>query len=186
MASEPLLTLTGFKPGSSSKADNTALFKTIVKLTSSQSLPSAQASSQSQIKSVNLNHLGFTLGDVGNVRDTGNLPCLVLGQLFAVPACFVAKPTSWSPPSVELTFKIQTMRLPKTPLMESPGYKWLFWTVLLPTVSGSILMGLRTDLGTTPESQFLDRSWRQVIPGVWYTVTPLSHNPTLREETKNY
>ncbi|KAJ9061656.1 hypothetical protein DSO57_1018509 [Entomophthora muscae] len=50
----------------------------------------------------------------------------------------------------------------------------------------SILMGLRADSGSSPEAQFLNSSWHQVIPEVWYTVTPLSHNPPLREETKNY
>ncbi|KAJ9079455.1 hypothetical protein DSO57_1035195 [Entomophthora muscae] len=78
------------------------------------------------------------------------------------------------------------MRLPKTPLIESLGYKWLFWIVLLTTVLASTLMGSRADLGTTPESQSLDSSWRHVIPGVWYTATPLSPNPPVQEETKIY
>ncbi|KAJ9057953.1 hypothetical protein DSO57_1017785 [Entomophthora muscae] len=78
------------------------------------------------------------------------------------------------------------MILPKTPPMESLGYKWLFWIILLPAVMASISMGLCADSGTSPEAQFLDSSWHQVIPGVWYTATPLSHNPPLREETKNY
>ncbi|KAJ9063966.1 hypothetical protein DSO57_1035401 [Entomophthora muscae] len=69
------------------------------------------------------------------------------------------------------------MRIPKTPLMESLGYKWVFYIVLLLTVLASILMGLQADL---------DSSWCCVIPGVWYTATPLSHNPPLKEETKNY
>ncbi|KAJ9059203.1 hypothetical protein DSO57_1005125 [Entomophthora muscae] len=42
------------------------------------------------------------------------------------------------------------------------------------------------DLGTTPESQFLDSFWRHVILGVWYTTTPLSNNPPVQEETKVY
>ncbi|KAJ9082052.1 hypothetical protein DSO57_1008185, partial [Entomophthora muscae] len=79
-----------------------------------------------------------------------------------------------------------TMRLPKTPAMESLGYKWLFWIILLPAGMASILMGLQADSGTSPEAQFLNSSWRWVIPGVWYTATSLSHNPPLREETKNY
>ncbi|KAJ9065636.1 hypothetical protein DSO57_1017390 [Entomophthora muscae] len=42
------------------------------------------------------------------------------------------------------------------------------------------------DSGTAPKAQFLDNSWRCVIPGVWYTATPLSHNPPLKEEPQNY
>ncbi|KAJ9049949.1 hypothetical protein DSO57_1019280 [Entomophthora muscae] len=69
------------------------------------------------------------------------------------------------------------MKLPKTPLVDSLGYKWLFWIVLLTTVLGSTSMGLRADS---------DSSWRRVIPGVWYTATPLSHNPSIQEETNIY
>ncbi|KAJ9081499.1 hypothetical protein DSO57_1014039 [Entomophthora muscae] len=69
--------------------------KKSVKLTSSQSLPSSQASSQSQFNNINANHLGVTLNDVGNIGEAGNLLCLILGLLFAVPAGVVAKPTSW-------------------------------------------------------------------------------------------
>ncbi|KAJ9070226.1 hypothetical protein DSO57_1010499 [Entomophthora muscae] len=50
----------------------------------------------------------------------------------------------------------------------------------------SVFIGSHTDLGTTPESQFLDSSWRHMIPGVWYTATPLSNNPPVQEETKVY
>ncbi|KAJ9049175.1 hypothetical protein DSO57_1027447 [Entomophthora muscae] len=103
MASETLFSLTGFEPRSSFDSVKTDLFKISVKLTSSQSLPSAQASSQSQFDNVNLNHLGVTLGDVGNIGKAGNLLCLILGLLFAVPDGVVAKPTSWSPPSVGLS-----------------------------------------------------------------------------------
>ncbi|KAJ9063034.1 hypothetical protein DSO57_1004326 [Entomophthora muscae] len=78
------------------------------------------------------------------------------------------------------------MKLPKTPLMESLGYKWLFWIVLTTTVFTSTSMGSCADLGTTPESQFLDSSWRRVILGVWYTATPLLNSPPVREETKVY
>ncbi|KAJ9065376.1 hypothetical protein DSO57_1020229 [Entomophthora muscae] len=69
---------------------------------------------------------------------------------------------------------------------ESLGYKWLFWIVLTTTLFTSASMGSRADLGTMPESQFLDSSWRCVIPGFWYTTTPLSNNPPVREETKVY
>ncbi|KAJ9087894.1 hypothetical protein DSO57_1028646 [Entomophthora muscae] len=78
------------------------------------------------------------------------------------------------------------MKLPKTPLMESLGYKWLFWIFLTTMVFASVSIGSRTDSGTTTESQFLDSSWRRVIPGIWYTATPLSNNPPVREETKIY
>ncbi|KAJ9076629.1 hypothetical protein DSO57_1024285 [Entomophthora muscae] len=53
-------------------------------------------------------------------------------------------------------------------------------------VLASILIGLHADSGTPPETQFLDSSWRQVIPGVWYTATPLSHNPPQKKEPWNY
>lgn len=78
------------------------------------------------------------------------------------------------------------MKLPKNPLLEYLGYKWLFWIVLTTMVFTSISMGSHADLGTTAESQFLDSSWRHVIPGVWYTATLLSNNPPIQEETKVY
>ncbi|KAJ9055785.1 hypothetical protein DSO57_1000643 [Entomophthora muscae] len=78
------------------------------------------------------------------------------------------------------------MRLPKTSFMESLGYKWVYWMILLPAVLASILIGSHADSGTSPKAQFLDSSWRQIIPGVWYTATPLSHNPPCKEEPQNY
>ncbi|KAJ9075782.1 hypothetical protein DSO57_1032310 [Entomophthora muscae] len=78
------------------------------------------------------------------------------------------------------------MRLPKASFMESLGHKWVYWMILLPAVLARISIGLRADSGTSPEVQFLDSSWRWVIPGVWYTATPLSHNPPCKEETQNY
>ncbi|KAJ9056138.1 hypothetical protein DSO57_1036033, partial [Entomophthora muscae] len=102
MASEPLFSSTGFVTGLSFDSVNTDLFKTSVKLTSSQSLPFAQASSQSQFDNVNLNRHSVTLGDIGNIGEAGNILCLILGPLFAVPAGVETKPTSWSPPYVGL------------------------------------------------------------------------------------
>ncbi|KAJ9087928.1 hypothetical protein DSO57_1039650 [Entomophthora muscae] len=78
------------------------------------------------------------------------------------------------------------MKLPKTPHGECLGYKWLLWLVLTLMVFASVLIGSRADSGTTADSQFLDSSWRRVIPGVWYTASPISNNPPVREETKFY
>ncbi|KAJ9056885.1 hypothetical protein DSO57_1028069 [Entomophthora muscae] len=78
------------------------------------------------------------------------------------------------------------MKLPKTPLREWLGYKWLLWIVLTTTVFASISIGSYTDLDTTSESQFLDSSWHRVILGVWYTATSLSNNPPVWEKTKFY
>ncbi|KAJ9066912.1 hypothetical protein DSO57_1004992 [Entomophthora muscae] len=103
MASEPLFSSTGFKPGLSFDSVNTDLFKTRVNLTSSQSLPSKQVSSQSLFDNVNLNRLRVTLGDIGNIWKAGNIFSLILGPLFAVPAVAEAKPTFWSPPYVGLS-----------------------------------------------------------------------------------
>ncbi|KAJ9089576.1 hypothetical protein DSO57_1011415 [Entomophthora muscae] len=50
----------------------------------------------------------------------------------------------------------------------------------------SVSIGSCADSGTTADSQFLDRSWRCGIPGVWYTASPISANPPVREETKFY
>ncbi|KAJ9073474.1 hypothetical protein DSO57_1016185 [Entomophthora muscae] len=78
------------------------------------------------------------------------------------------------------------MKLPKTPHGEWLGYKWLLWFVLSLMVFASVSMGSCADSGTTADSQFLDRSWHHVIPGVWYTASPSSENPPVREETKFY
>ncbi|KAJ9076308.1 hypothetical protein DSO57_1027555 [Entomophthora muscae] len=53
-------------------------------------------------------------------------------------------------------------------------------------VFASVSLGSRADSGTTADSQFLDSSWRRVILGVWYTASPISNNPPVREETKDY
>ncbi|KAJ9080338.1 hypothetical protein DSO57_1026131 [Entomophthora muscae] len=103
MASEPLFSSTGFEPGSSFDSVNTDLFKTSVNLTLSQYLSFTQVSSQSQFDNINSNHLGVTLGDVGNIEEAGDILCLISGPLFAVPAGVEAKPTSWSPPYVGLS-----------------------------------------------------------------------------------
>ncbi|KAJ9063802.1 hypothetical protein DSO57_1037067 [Entomophthora muscae] len=108
MASEPLFSSTGFEPGPSFDSVNTELFKTSFKLTLIQSLSSAQASSQSQFDNVNLNCLSVTLGNIGNIGEAGNILCLILGPLFAVPAGVEAKATSWSPPSVGLSTDSQS------------------------------------------------------------------------------
>ncbi|KAJ9087733.1 hypothetical protein DSO57_1030323 [Entomophthora muscae] len=50
----------------------------------------------------------------------------------------------------------------------------------------TLFASLRADLGTTPDSQFLDSSWCCVILGIWFTATPLSNNPPVQEETKVY
>ncbi|KAJ9083913.1 hypothetical protein DSO57_1029685 [Entomophthora muscae] len=78
------------------------------------------------------------------------------------------------------------MKLPKTPHREWLGYKWLLWIVLTLFVFASVSIGSCADSGTTADSQFLDSSWRRVIPGVWYTAIPLSNNPPLQEEIKFY
>ncbi|KAJ9052526.1 hypothetical protein DSO57_1039700 [Entomophthora muscae] len=78
------------------------------------------------------------------------------------------------------------MKLPKTPLRVWLEYKWLLWIVLTSTVLASVSIGSRADSGTTTDSQFLDSSWRRVIPGVWYTASPLFNNPPVWEETKVY
>ncbi|KAJ9050580.1 hypothetical protein DSO57_1013379 [Entomophthora muscae] len=91
MASEPLFSSTGFEPGSSFCSANTDLLKT-----------SVNVSSQSLFNSVNLNRLGVTLGDVGNVVEAGNIFCCILGPLVTAPAVIEAKSTSWSPPYVGL------------------------------------------------------------------------------------
>ncbi|KAJ9071652.1 hypothetical protein DSO57_1034909 [Entomophthora muscae] len=78
------------------------------------------------------------------------------------------------------------MKLPKTPHGEWLGYKWLLWFVLNWMVFASVLIGSHADSGTMADSQFLDSSWRRVIPGVWYTASPISMNPPVREETKFY
>ncbi|KAJ9088866.1 hypothetical protein DSO57_1018857 [Entomophthora muscae] len=69
----------------------------------SEPLFSSIGPSQSQFDNVNLNHFDVTLGDVGSIGEAGNLLCLILGPLFAVPAGVVAKTTSWSLPSVGLS-----------------------------------------------------------------------------------
>ncbi|KAJ9055551.1 hypothetical protein DSO57_1002843 [Entomophthora muscae] len=102
MASEPLFSSTGFKPGPSFGSANTDLLKTSVNANLSQSLPSAQVSSQSLFYNVNLNCLGVTLGDIGNVGEAGNIFCSILGPLVAAPAVIEAQLTSWSPPYVGL------------------------------------------------------------------------------------
>ncbi|KAJ9089926.1 hypothetical protein DSO57_1008025 [Entomophthora muscae] len=61
-----------------------------------------------------------------------------------------------------------------------------FWMILLQAVKASILLGTRAEYDASPESHYLEKSWRQVIPGVWYTETPLSHNPPQKEEPQNY
>ncbi|KAJ9067755.1 hypothetical protein DSO57_1035989 [Entomophthora muscae] len=90
MAPEPLFSLTGFKPGLSFSSINTDLLKTSVNANLSQSLTSGQVSSQSLFDNVNLNRLGVTLGDVGNVGEAGNIFFSISGPLAAAPAVIEA------------------------------------------------------------------------------------------------
>ncbi|KAJ9064138.1 hypothetical protein DSO57_1033595 [Entomophthora muscae] len=62
---------------------------------------------QSKVASVDSKCYESTPGDVGNIGEAGDLLCLVLVYLVAVPSVVPAKAISWSPPSVGLSTEFQ-------------------------------------------------------------------------------
>ncbi|KAJ9073793.1 hypothetical protein DSO57_1012781 [Entomophthora muscae] len=51
--------------------------------------------------------------------------------------------------------------------------------------TASVSLGIRANSVSSPP-HYLDNSWRQVIPGVWYTATPLSQNPPLQKNQRSW
>ncbi|KAJ9088634.1 hypothetical protein DSO57_1021114 [Entomophthora muscae] len=73
------------------------------------------------------------------------------------------------------------MMLPKSSQWGPLGYKWLVWLLLVQSLTASLSFVTRADSGSPPPN-YLDKLWRQVVPGVWYTTIPLSQNPPITEE----
>ncbi|KAJ9070582.1 hypothetical protein DSO57_1006301 [Entomophthora muscae] len=53
---------------------------------------------------------------------------------------------------------------------------------LITSGATSVLLETREDSSSTTPPQYLDKSWRQVISGVWYITTPLSPVPPITEK----